>query len=91
MRKVTTLIALVSVILMTSACSPHTSQTTNSFILPDDLEDCKILTLRKSGLNSTQINIIRCPKDKIFEYTYIGTNTTFQSGKTTANASVVIK
>jgi hypothetical protein len=91
MKRFTSLVALVSVISMVSACTPQTVQTTNSFILPDDLADCKILTLRKSGLYSTQINIIRCPKDKIFEHTYIGTNTTFQSGKTTANASVVIK
>lgn len=91
MRKVTTLIALVSVISMISACSPHTSQTTNSFILPSDLRDCEILTLRKGNLSSTQINIIRCPKDKVFQYTYVGTNTTFSSGKTQANESVVFQ
>jgi cytochrome c-type biogenesis protein CcmE len=89
MRKISLLVVIVSITLMMVLITIRS--TTDSFVLPHDLQDCEILTIRKGDLSSTQINIIRCPKDKEFQYTYMGTHSTYSQGKTSASSKVVFQ
>mgnify|MGYP000395051724 CR=1 FL=1 len=50
---------LIFTILFLSACTPTHKNKTNTFVLPEELADCKIFSL--SNTNGTTIFVTRCP------------------------------
>lgn len=75
------LMIMISILAMgaLSGCEKETKDTTNNYILPEGLQDCKIYNMRNTG--GSNITVVRCPLS--------ATSTTYSSGKTTASAMVV--
>jgi len=67
-------IMMMLVVVLMSGCTPQTTQN-NSFILPQELSDCKVYDLYNGYRNLT---VIRCPKSEESEVC-----TTVKSGKAT--------
>lgn len=51
------LIALSLVAML--GCSKHTSESSDEFVLPDGLKDCKVFRMDNGRL--TQVIVVRCP------------------------------
>jgi intein/homing endonuclease len=68
------LITLVSFM----ACSKKTQEYTDSFLLPEELKDCKIFWMR--GENVGSMKIVRCPNSS--------TTTSYEDGKTQKDITV---
>lgn len=75
------LLAIAAVLLIT-ACSPSIQHNDRDFILPADLSHCRVVTLKKGGLESDKIYLIRCPKG------YIGSSFSISKGDYSEEGSV---
>lgn len=68
--------------LSLTACSPTIDRDDTGFILPPDLQHCRVVTLSKGSMSSQRIFLIKCPEG------YMGTSYTNDAGKHTASGSV---
>lgn len=78
-KKMFMIMAAVLAMGALSGCEKETKDTTNNYVLPEGLQDCKIYNMRNTG--GSNITVVRCPLS--------ATSTTYSSGKTTASAMVV--
>ena len=74
------LILTIASVLVLTACDvePYNKELTQTYPLPDGLEDCKIYYLQNKSGNS--LKVVRCPNSS--------TTTQWQAGKIQASATV---
>lgn len=74
-------VSIIAVLMTTMlvGCEKETKDYTNSYDLPEGMQDCKIYEMR--GTNSDKITVVRCPSSS--------TTTTYKYGKTTVSSNVV--
>lgn len=82
MKKILLTISLAGIL---SGCGPSYKDTSNDFLLPQDLNDCRVIQLEKSGMTSTKIFLIKCPEGYIPVV-----SSTYRVGKTKHNTTTII-
>lgn len=73
------IVGILIVLFISSGCEKTYVEATDNYLLPFELQDCKVYYLSNSGGGS--ITVVRCPNSS--------TSTNYSSGKAKVNTNVI--